>query len=52
MGILLLEYTEGADHPRQLPYGLKWNGTRMYMGAGGDGPPIWAYLTNIPFPYG
>jgi hypothetical protein len=18
----------------------------MYMGAGGDGPPIWAYLTN------
>jgi len=26
--------------------GLKWNGTRMYMGAGGDDPPIWAYLTN------
>ena len=26
--------------------GLKWNGTWIYMGAGGDGPPIWPYLTN------
>jgi hypothetical protein len=26
--------------------GLKWKGTRTCMGAGGDGPPIWAYLTN------
>ena len=26
--------------------GLKWKGTRMYMGAGGDGPHIWAYPTN------
>jgi len=39
MGILLLEYTEGADHPLQFPYGLKWKGTSMYMGAGGGGVP-------------
>jgi len=26
--------------------GLKWKGTRMYMGAGGGGPHIWPYPTN------
>jgi len=41
-----LEYTEGADHPIQLPYRVEVE--RVCMWAGGDGPPIWAYPTNTP----
>jgi len=46
IGILLLEYTEGADHPLQLPYRVEVEGYPYIHGGRGDGPHIWAYLTN------
>jgi hypothetical protein len=47
MGILFRLNTPRARiiHSSSLT-GLKWDGTWMCMGAGGDGPHIWAYLTN------
>jgi len=51
MGILFRLNIRGRGSSTPAPLS-GWSGTGMCMRAGGDGPPIWAYLTNIPFPYG